>query len=105
MVPTGSDGTFINTIVSKLSSEFSLHDLGNLSQFIGLEVLPDSKGLLLMQRSYILGLFKKLGMSNCKTCSSPMVATKKLKLLNGDPLTPTEATLIDLFVGDYNMLL
>ena len=38
IIVTGNNPTFIKSLVTKLNSEFSLKDLGNLDYFLGIDV-------------------------------------------------------------------
>jgi histone deacetylase 1/2 len=44
---TGNNSTLIHHLISLLSLEFKLHNLGNARYFLGIEVIPTSMGLLL----------------------------------------------------------
>ena len=65
IVLTASSQTFLTHIISLLSSEFSMTDLGSLHHFLGIVVTRDSTGLFLSQRQYILDLLTRAGMLDC----------------------------------------
>jgi histone deacetylase 1/2 len=44
---TGNNSTLIHHLISLLSLEFKLHNLGNARYFLGIEVIPTSMGLLI----------------------------------------------------------
>ena len=53
IIVTDNNHTFIKSLVSKLNSEFSLKDLGDLDYFLGIEVSSQPNGsLLLIQSKY-----------------------------------------------------
>lgn len=55
-----------------------LRDPGDLYYFLGFECHHDSTGLVLSQRKYILDLFKKTNLTNCKPVSSLLSHSTKL---------------------------
>ena len=60
IIVTGNNPMFIKSLVTKLNTEFSLKDLGNLDYFLGIEVRPQSNGaLILTQSRYIRDLLGK----------------------------------------------
>jgi len=79
IIVTGNNHTFIKSLVSKLHSEFSLKDLGDLDYFLGIEVSSQPNGsLLLTQSKYITDLLAKTTMDEANSISSPMVGGCKL---------------------------
>ena len=56
-------------------------------------MLAYDQGIFLSKKSYIYGLLTKMGMQNCKACSTPMEASTKLSKFVGIALSPDEATL------------
>ncbi|CAL1358238.1 unnamed protein product [Linum trigynum] len=69
-----------------LSKEFKVKDLGQMSYFLGLEVLRDHKGIFLSQRKYCLELVTDTGYLEVKGCLSPIDCNVKLSATQGDPL-------------------
>jgi hypothetical protein len=59
--------------------------LGNLHYFLGIEVNKILEGILLSQEKYANDLLKKVGMSNCKSVSTPMSTSEKMTLHEGEP--------------------
>jgi len=54
IIVTGNNSTFIKSLVSKLNSEFSLKDLGDIDYFLGIEVSSQPVGsTILTQSNYI----------------------------------------------------
>lgn len=49
IIVTGSDSAFIDAFIKKISASFSLKDLGSLSYFLSVEVIPHLQGLFLSQ--------------------------------------------------------
>ena len=69
-----------------LQLDFAIKDLGNLNFFLGVEVLPNSIGLLLSHKRYILDLLGKTRMLEAKPLSSPIASSTNLFAFEGDPL-------------------
>ncbi|KAL8161570.1 hypothetical protein V2J09_013059 [Rumex salicifolius] len=63
-----------------------MKDLGELKNFLGLEVERSSRGLFVCQRRYAEDLLKKYGMQNCKPIDSPMEVRHMLCAEEGDEL-------------------
>jgi histone deacetylase 1/2 len=91
-------------LVSVLSGDFAVKDLGALHYFLGLEVSRSSAGLTLTQQKYSLDLLRRAGMLKCKHATTPMSATDRLSALDGDPLSPDDATEYRSLVGGLQYL-
>ena len=72
IIITGSDPSFVDTIIWKLDSKFSTKDLGPLSYFCGVEVLATSSGLLLSEQKYVINLLSKHNMLGSKPVSTSL---------------------------------
>ncbi|SPT18802.1 unnamed protein product [Triticum aestivum] len=94
-----SSDAAVDRLVTALSGDFAVKDLGALHYFLGLEVSRSSAGLTLTQRKYSLDLLRHAGMLKCKHAITPMSATDRLSALDGDPLTPADATEYRSLVG------
>ncbi|KAJ9548564.1 hypothetical protein OSB04_021107 [Centaurea solstitialis] len=84
---TGPNSSLVSSFITSLAHKFSLKDLGNLSYFLGVEVLPHPHGLFLSQSKYILDLLTKANMNNCKPASIPLTISDHLTTTNGTPLS------------------
>jgi len=63
---TGSNSTLIQRLITLLSSEFKLRNLGTAHYFLGIKVTPANVGLMLNQHKYALDILSHAGMSSCK---------------------------------------
>jgi histone deacetylase 1/2 len=91
-------------LVSALSGDFAVKDLGALHYFLGLEVSCSSAGLTLTQHKYSLDLLHRASMLNCKHAATPMSATDPLSVLDADLLSPDDATEYHSLVGGLQYL-
>jgi hypothetical protein len=64
-----------------------MKDLGNLHHFLGMTIEPCQAGLLLHQLQYALDILERVGMTDCKPCSTPA----KLSSTLGDPVADPTA--------------
>jgi len=87
IIVTGSSDNILSDFVSSLAKCFSLKDLGDLSYFLGVEVLSHKHGLLLSQRRYITDLLTRLNMLDAKPVLTPIPSSAStIFLLSGSPL-------------------
>jgi hypothetical protein len=63
IVLTAFSPAFLSHVISTLSSEFSMTNLGPLSHFLGICVTRSSSGLHLSQKQYDLDLIQQTGMT------------------------------------------
>ncbi|KAD2804230.1 hypothetical protein E3N88_37607 [Mikania micrantha] len=87
IIITGPDTTLVSSFTTSLSNRFSLKDLGTLSYFLGVEVLPHHDGLFLSQAKYILDVLTKASMTDCKPASTPMSPSATLSNTVGTPIS------------------
>ncbi|KAD0157053.1 hypothetical protein E3N88_44702 [Mikania micrantha] len=80
IILTGNDPRAIDRVVHSLSTTFAIQDMGHLSYFLGIEIIPKGKDLVLSQKKYILGLLRKAGLSEAKPVSSPLHTTANLAI-------------------------
>ena len=86
LIVTASHPSIIDDLLCHLQLDFAIKDLGNLNLFLSVEVLPNSTGLLLSHKLYILNLLGKTRMLEAKPFSSPMSSSTNLSAFEGDPL-------------------
>ena len=67
------DMTYINEVKAKLTERFKMTDLGPAQQYLGIEIIREEKGsILLRQTTYLKKVLERFGMQNCKAVSTPM---------------------------------
>jgi hypothetical protein len=78
IILTTSSDDLRKSIISLLSSEFVMKDLGPLHFFLGIAVTRHHKGLFLSQKKYVEEILIRAGMSSCKPCLTPVDTKAKL---------------------------
>ena len=78
MVLTGSNPSLIKTLITWLSNEFAMKDLGSLHYFLGVEVHHNSHDLFLSQTKYTLDLLHHANMVEAKPIITPYVVGQHL---------------------------
>jgi histone deacetylase 1/2 len=91
-------------LVSALSGDFAIIDLGRLHYFLGLEVSHSDVGLTLTQQKYSPDLLRRAGMLQRKAATTPMSASDRLSALDGIFLSSDEATEYRSIVGGLQYL-
>ena len=91
IIITGRDHAHLLTFITTLASRFALKDLGPLSYFLGVEVIPTTTGIFLSQRKYVCDLLDNLGMLDAKAATTPLAVGTTLLATHGTPLpAPTD---------------
>jgi histone deacetylase 1/2 len=91
-------------LVTALSADFAVKNLGKLHYFLGLEVTHCDAGLTLTQQKYSMDLLQRSGMLMCKMATILMSATDRLSALDGDLLSFNNATDYHSLVGGLQYL-
>ena len=91
-------------MLRNLSADFALKDLGDLHFFLGIEVHRRSDGLLLNQEKYVNDLLKRVGMTNCSPCPTPLSTSDTLSLHEGSFLGPEDSSSYRSVVGTLQYL-
>ncbi|XP_034685771.1 uncharacterized mitochondrial protein AtMg00810-like [Vitis riparia] len=78
MVLTTTNPALIKTLITRLSKEFAMKDLGSLHYFLSVEVQHNSQGLFLSQTKYALDLLQRADMIEAKPISTPFVVGQHL---------------------------
>jgi hypothetical protein len=92
IVLTASSSALLQRIMTRLSSEFAMTDLGALHHFLGIAVTRSSDGLFLSQRQYAVELLQRAGMAECHPTSTPVDTHAKLSATDGDLLSDKDAS-------------
>ena len=68
-----------------------MKDMGDLHYFLEIELIHTPEGILISQRHYVLGMLFKFGMADCKSVSTPLDTTVKLRPDIGKYATPRDS--------------
>ncbi|KAJ9537125.1 hypothetical protein OSB04_029858 [Centaurea solstitialis] len=85
IILTASSPTLISMVISKLSSEFPMSDLGPLSFFLGIAASRSKSGLFLSQSAFAQEILARADMASCNPCSTPADTKTKLAV-DGEPV-------------------
>ena len=87
LIVIASKPSAIDDLLCNLKTNFAIMDLGNLNFFLGIEVLPNSSGLVLSQKHYIIDHLRKTNMLEAKPVCSPMAQSTSLSTFEEDPFS------------------
>ena len=87
IVLTASSSALLRHTIVALQQEFSMKDLGPLHHFLGISVAQHSDGLFMSQRQYTLDILERAGMTDCKSCSTPVDTQAKVSAADGPPVS------------------
>jgi hypothetical protein len=105
IIVVSSSASASSHLVASLRSEFAVKDLGPLHFFLGIEVVQQpSGGLVLTQRKYAFELLQRAGMLKCQPATTPMSASDPLSSSSGVSLLSDEATRYRSIVGGLQYL-
>jgi hypothetical protein len=105
IIVLSSTAAAIPKLISQLCSEFSVKDLGVLHYFLEIEVSSSSSGsLLLRERKYALELLTRARMLKCTHVTTTMASSERIYGIDGDFLSPEEATQYRSLVGGLQYL-
>ena len=102
LIVTGSDPLAVAQVIRQLNATFSTKDLGSLSFFCGVQVIPTYERVLLSQHKYVVDLQQKHNMLDSKPVSTPLAVGTRLTLHDWAP--PVNATLYRQVVGGLKHL-
>ena len=68
----------VQTVISQLTKEFDMKDLGLLHYFLGLQIEYQAQGIFVHQSKYITDLLQKIDTLHCKPCITPCHPNHKL---------------------------
>jgi len=91
IIITGNSSSQVSHLVTTLSKAFELKDLGALSYFLGIQIVPSRFGLTLCQSKYALDVLHRFKMENSKSTKTPCCPNVCLTPFEGFVLLdPTE---------------
>ncbi|KAJ9564595.1 LOW QUALITY PROTEIN: hypothetical protein OSB04_000561, partial [Centaurea solstitialis] len=86
IILTASSPSLISRVISQLSSEFPMSDLGPLSFFLGIAASRSKSGLFLSQTAFAQEILARADMVSCNPCSTPADTKTKLAV-DGEPVS------------------
>jgi hypothetical protein len=92
IILTASSSALLQRIMTRLSSEFAMTDLGALHHFLGIAVTRSSDGLFLSQRQYAIELLQRACMAECHPTSKLVDTHAKLSATDEDLLSEKDAS-------------
>jgi hypothetical protein len=98
IIVASSSQEAVDAMLKDLRSDFTLKDLGCLHYFLGIEVQHISNGIHLSQGKYASDVLQRVGMINCKPCTT-LSTSGKLEIGSGDLLSSKDATRYRSIVG------
>jgi histone deacetylase 1/2 len=104
IIVTSSSNQAVTTLVQDLGSTFALKDLRDVHYFLGIEVKKFNQGIVLNQEKYALDLLHRVGFKACKSLPTPLSASEKLSVTQGDLLGPEDSTRYRSIVGALKYL-
>ncbi|XP_048431496.1 uncharacterized mitochondrial protein AtMg00810-like [Pyrus x bretschneideri] len=84
IILTGSVESHVQAMISQLTKDFDMTDLGLLHYFLGLQIEYQAQGIFVHQSKYVTYLLQKMNMLHCKSCITPCHPNHKL-LNHGSP--------------------
>ncbi|XP_021980689.1 uncharacterized mitochondrial protein AtMg00810-like [Helianthus annuus] len=87
IILTASNDNLLRHIITSLSKEFAMMDLGSLHQFLGINVTRKQDGLFLSQEHYTHDIIARANMTNCKPCATPVDTSSKLSASSGPSIS------------------
>ncbi|KAJ9563189.1 hypothetical protein OSB04_008349 [Centaurea solstitialis] len=101
IILTASSTTFLGQIITQLSHEFAMTDLGALNYFLGISACRSPTGLFLSQQKYATEILERANMLNCKPARTPTDSAQKL---TADVPTVADSTLYRRLAGALQYL-
>ncbi|CAL8138644.1 unnamed protein product [Prunus armeniaca] len=78
IVYTGSNKELLDEFKEDMMTKYEMTDLGLLHHFLGMGVIQTESSIFLHQKKYASTLLNKFGLTECKSVTTPLVATEKL---------------------------
>ncbi|MCO5559566.1 hypothetical protein L7F22_013167 [Adiantum nelumboides] len=70
----------VEHVKALLRKQFDMKDLGELHNFLRIEMICNEGGIWLLQKKYGLDMLMKYGMADCKPISTPLDQNLKLRI-------------------------
>ncbi|KAI5318138.1 hypothetical protein L3X38_037846 [Prunus dulcis] len=83
IVYTGSSQALLAEFKEDMMAKYEMTDLGLLHHFLGMGVVQTESSIFLHQKKYASTLLSKFGLTECKSVTTPLVATEKLSKDDG----------------------
>ncbi|CAN6678923.1 unnamed protein product [Malus baccata var. baccata] len=83
IIYTGSCQDLMDDFKSDMMLKYEMTDLGLLHHFLGMGVMQTEEYIFIHQRKYASSLLKKFGLQDCKSVSTPLVPSDKLRKEDG----------------------
>lgn len=78
-----SSDSLVAVFKSNMMKKFEMSNIGLLRYFLGLKVKQGVDGIFILQRKYVVDLFKRVNLLNCKPATIPMNMNENLELEDG----------------------
>jgi hypothetical protein len=85
IILTANTPDLLRSIISSLSTKFSMKDLGDLHHFLGINVHRNSSGIFLSQQQYTLEILDRANMLHCNPLSTSTDSRAKISARDGVP--------------------
>ncbi|GLJ07859.1 hypothetical protein SUGI_0075700 [Cryptomeria japonica] len=82
----GNKDTLCKEFADQMQSEFEMSMLGELTYFLGLQILQQDKGIFISQIKYAKEMLNKFQLEYCKPVSTPMATDSKLSKNDESPV-------------------
>lgn len=87
---TNSSNAILDSTISALGNEFSVHDLGNLNYFLGVEIISQPKCYHLSQQLYNSELLKSTNLVESNKCLTLLGITPSFSKVVGNILAHSD---------------
>lgn len=78
MLLISNNKSAIDGLKTNLNQKFKMKDLGPVTQYLGVRITRNEKGIMLDQTAYIEEVLQRFGMENSKSVQTPMNVSEKL---------------------------
>lgn len=92
-----TNNSSVEWFANSMQSEFEMSMIGELSYFLGLQIIQKPESLFISQEKYLKEMLKRFKMEECKPVSTPMVT--RCKLSKDDSSENVDQTLYRSMIG------